>query len=223
MLSLLMKGGVVMYPLALMSVVSLSLILAKLWQFIRAGVYHEPRIRQVFAAIRAENTSEALRLLKEDETPVSRIVLSALECCLDDEMSEREIVAEVTRVGNGESRSLGSTFRMLASIGNLSPLVGLLGTVLGMIEAFAILEQAGSQVSPALLAGGIWEALLTTAFGLVIAIFSVAAFHYFEGKVEAAMADSKDVVTQILLHFGKLSVETVRLDSEHISGVAGGL
>ncbi|MFP6717413.1 MAG: MotA/TolQ/ExbB proton channel family protein, partial [Alphaproteobacteria bacterium] len=81
---------------------------------------------------------------------------------------------------------------------NLSPLLGLLGTVLGMIKAFARLESAGTKVDPAILAGGIWEALLTTAFGLSVAIPALAAFYILEGQVENVRAQMKDATIRVL-------------------------
>ena len=84
---------------------------------------------------------------------------------------------------------------MIKTLAALCPLLGLLGTVLGMIGAFSKLEAAGSKVDPALLAGGIWEALLTTAFGLVIAIPALAAYYMFEGRVETVRAAMKDAAS----------------------------
>jgi biopolymer transport protein ExbB len=218
------KGGPLGYLLWGVSVIALGIILAKYYQFLKSGVYRPDRVRQALGAIRAGNADEAQRVLLVDNTPVCRITKTALDCCLDPELSQREIYAEVTRVGVAEARNLESSLKLLSAIGSLSPLIGLLGTVLGMIEAFAVLEGAGSQVSPALLAGGIWQALLTTAFGLVIAIYSMSAFYYFEGKVDGILADSKDIVTQILLYYRKMTEGAAfNLSEEHIMGVSGGL
>ena len=83
-------------------------------------------------------------------------------------------------------------------IANLSPLLGLLGTVLGMIKAFSKLESAGTKVDPTILAGGIWDALLTTAFGLSVAIPALAAFYLLEGKVENSRSLMKDSATRVI-------------------------
>jgi biopolymer transport protein ExbB len=105
---------------------------------------------------------------------------------------------EISRVGSAEIRNLESYLRGLEVIANLSPLLGLLGTVLGMIKAFARLESAGTKVDPAILAGGIWEALLTTAFGLSVAIPALAAFYILEGQVENVRAQMKDATIRVL-------------------------
>jgi biopolymer transport protein ExbB len=100
---------------------------------------------------------------------------------------------------------LESWLRALSSVAHLSPLLGLLGTVLGMITSFRRIEQAGSAVDPAVLSGGIWEALLTTAFGLTIAIPSMAAFYFLEGEVDRVRATMKDTTSRVLLAAGKIS------------------
>src|SRR5262249_28066281 len=81
----------------------------------------------------------------------------------------------------------------------IAPLLGLLGTVSGMVKAFAKLELAGSRVDPAMLAGGIWEALLATVAGLTIAIPAMAAHYIFEGKVDRIRADMKDAAVRVIL------------------------
>ncbi|HAK63791.1 MAG TPA: flagellar motor protein MotA, partial [Alphaproteobacteria bacterium] len=81
-----------------------------------------------------------------------------------------EVEEEIGRIGGNQLVAMQSYFRWLEVIGNIAPLLGLLGTVMGMITAFQQLELAGSKVNPSILAGGIWEALLTTQVGLMVAI-----------------------------------------------------
>lgn len=88
--------------------------------------------------------------------------------------------------------------RGLELVGNISPLLGLLGTVMGMVTAFARLGEAGNRVDPAMLASGIWEALITTVAGLVVAIPAVAAYYVIDGFIERVRSTMKDVTVQIL-------------------------
>ena len=87
--------------------------------------------------------------------------------------------------------------RLLELVGHLSPLLGLLGTVLGMIEAFQALEASGTRADPALLSGGIWEALLTTAVGLIVAVPALVALAWLEGVHERIMRRTEDVLTRL--------------------------
>ena len=102
----------------------------------------------------------------------------------------------VARVARSQLKSLTVYLRGLDVIVTLAPLLGLLGTVLGMIAAFQALEQTAGRASPALLAGGIWEALLTTAVGLAIAIPAAAALHGFESVVERIRHAMEDAATR---------------------------
>jgi len=104
---------------------------------------------------------------------------------------------EVARYGGDALYSLRSLFRPLEVIGSLAPLLGLFGTVLGMIEAFRQLEGAGAQVDPAILSGGIWVALLTTAVGLAVAMPAVALLNWLERRVDGLAHEMNMVVTQV--------------------------
>ena len=83
-------------------------------------------------------------------------------------------------------------------IGNISPLLGLLGTVIGMIQAFQRLEEAGTQVDPALLSGGIWVALLTTAVGLIVALPAITALNLLEGKIDQVRLSMRDASARVI-------------------------
>lgn len=83
-----------------------------------------------------------------------------------------------------EVRDLSSYVQALATIGNIAPLLGLLGTIMGMIKAFMVIQQMGGKVNAAVLAGGIWEAMLTTALGLAVALPTMAAHSYLVAKVD---------------------------------------
>ena len=128
---------------------------------------------------------------------------------------------EMQRVGARELESLRSHLRVLEVIGTLSPLLGLFGTVLGMIEAFRRLEEAGSRVDPAILSGGIWEALLTTAIGLAVAIPAVAALNWLERKVERLRHDMEDCATR-LFTMGRLRAGAERMEASQVRPVRAG-
>ncbi len=188
---LLQKGGAVMYVLLLMSVSSLAIILLKLLQFWRLG---ESRTG-LMELVATGSTHEIRRRLAHSRHPAARVVETALDTGhLPRELQE----AEIDRVGSVEIRSLETYIRTLEVVANLSPLVGLLGTVIGMIKAFGRLEEAGARVDPSQLAGGIWEALLTTAFGLIVAIPALGAVHYLERKIDGIRALMRDVAARVI-------------------------
>jgi len=203
MVSLFQQGGVVMYVLLLMSILAITIILLKLHQFARSSLRETAIVEKTISALQRGQHEKALQVLAGHPSPVAAVLESAIRFGADPKMSTSDVEAEVSRVGSARIRDLESWLRGLSSIAHLSPLLGLLGTVTGMIAAFMNLEAAGSKVDPSILSGGIWEALLTTAFGLTVAIPAMAAFYYLEGEVDRVRAAMKDASIRVLRHFGK--------------------
>ncbi len=190
-------GGPVLTLLAILSVFTLALILIKLWQFAAARLFDRRSIPEAVAAWRDGNPQQALERLGQTRHVGAEALATAMRGRLADGTDEERLREEVTRLASGRLEQLRAYLRGLEAIGVLSPLLGLLGTVLGMIEAFRQLEAAGSQVDPAVLSGGIWEALLTTAAGLALAIPAVAALTWLERIVERFRHRLEDAVTQV--------------------------
>ncbi len=193
------KGGIVMYVLALLSIYTFTVILFKIFQFIAAGAFERAFVEPAMGAIRQGDLDRAQDILTKAKGPVARIIQVSLDCVTDREMLQASREAEISRVGSADIRYLETHLRGLEMIANVGPLLGLLGTVSGMVEAFARLETAGTRVDPALLAGGIWEALLTTVGGLCVAIPAVAAYYIFDGIIERVRGMMKEVSLQIMM------------------------
>lgn len=217
------QGGPVMWVLLAMSVLAVTIILLKLFQFFRSGLRRLDFVDPALTALQHNNHLDALAALKKQRSPVAHVMESAIRCGADPTMTTKDVEAEVSRIGSAQIRNLESWLRGLSSIAHLSPLLGLLGTVTGMIAAFMNLEAAGSQVDPSILSGGIWEALLTTAFGLTVAIPAMAAFYYLEGEVDHVRASMKDVSIRVLRHFGKTPSSISSRDDEKIEDETHGI
>lgn len=198
-LNLFERGGLVMYVLAVLSIYTISVVLFKIFQFVVAGVFERGFIEPTMSAIRQGDIDRAQAILAKSKGPVARIIQVSMDCVTDREMLQASREAEISRVGSTDIRYLESHMRGLEMIANVGPLLGLLGTVIGMVEAFSKLETAGTRVDPAMLAGGIWEALLTTIGGLVVAIPAVAAYYIFDAMIERVRASMKEVSLQIMM------------------------
>lgn len=203
MFQYLFQGGPVMWVLLLCSVTSLAIILLKTYELLRLRSCDNQQVQSALEAIAKGNLSVALTSVESGKHPAAQILTHFIQLqVLSLPKDERD--AELARRGAEIVRALESRLRGLAAIGYLSPLLGLLGTVTGMIKAFMQIQgAAGAQVLPSLLAGGIWEALLTTAFGLMVAIPSMAAFYYFEGKVDDIRARMKGVAVRAAVLFSQ--------------------
>jgi len=192
------RGGPVLFVLLALSVLALAIVLLKLYQLVRLGVFRRRWLEQTLAAVRSDEPQRALELARASRGSVARVLETALAGRENPRISETALREEILRVGRAELGSLGSYLRGLETIATLAPLLGLLGTVIGMIRAFMRLEEAGSQVDPAILSGGIWEALLTTAVGLAIAIPVMAVLSWLESQVDRVRDTLSDAVTQVL-------------------------
>jgi len=192
----LMQGGPVVLILLAMSVVAVAIVLVKLWQFWRARVGARSSAVEALYLFRYGRPHDALSALRGARDPMAVAVGRAIRGRKRG-LPEAMVREEVLRLGGDMIEDLRSYLRPLEVIASLAPLLGLFGTVLGMIEAFRQLEAAGNQVNPSVLSGGIWEALLTTAVGLAVAIPTVAVLNWLERRVERLAHDMESAVTAV--------------------------
>ena len=193
-------GGPVIAVLAAMSVAGLGIILAKMLQFAMNRIHRVAEARAAVGMFLEGHCEEARALVSQTRAPAATLTALAIQGLMDGRRSESRLREEVTRVGNDQLRALRSGLRPLELIASLAPLLGLLGTVLGMIEAFQALERDGTGVSPAVLSGGIWQALTTTAVGLGVAIPAVAVLTWLESRIERLGQEMDSLITRLFTH-----------------------
>ncbi len=167
-----------------LSVFSLTLIIAKILAFVTARIGRAPMIAEALERIDKGDFNGARKAIGHCRHPISQMIDAGAEMA-ESGRSPAQIRAALQALAQSRFAELERHNRMLELIGLVAPLLGLLGTILGMIKAFQALQSASSQVDPAVLAGGIWEALLTTALGLAVAIPAIIAFNLAENRIEA--------------------------------------
>ncbi len=190
-------GGPILYLLLVISVLALTLIIAKLIQFWMLRVHARGFVDPALRTWHDGQNSEALGILRGERNPVARVLEVALHGSAGETLRDELLKEEITRVAGLQLDNLRVGLRPLALIANICPLIGLLGTVLGMINAFQALQNAGNRVDPTILSGGIWVALLTTAAGLIVAIPAAAAHNWMEGVVYRTQRVMEDAVTRV--------------------------
>ncbi|GAB3678203.1 MotA/TolQ/ExbB proton channel family protein [Salinisphaera aquimarina] len=190
-------GGPVVVLLVLMSIGAATIVIAKMIQFRRVRLSDRRTARSALGIYRTGNAAAAMAMARRSPNPASRVLARAIQLQARHGVPEPVLREEILQFGGDMLESLRSHMRPLEVIASLAPLLGLFGTVLGMIEAFRDLEQAGSQVNPALLSGGIWQALLTTAIGLAVAMPTIVALNWLERAVDRAAHEMDSVVTRI--------------------------
>jgi len=183
-------------------VLTLALILWKLWRLMLTGAWSGAVTERAVALWQDGQRAQAMALLRPRGSLRARLALAAMEARGVAQWSEAQAREETTRVAKlllGEART---GLRALELIATIAPLIGLLGTVLGMIAAFQALQTSGNSADPSVLAGGIWEALLTTAAGMAVAIPASAALTWFESVADRVQADMEDAATRIFTAAG---------------------
>lgn len=186
------KGGVVVWVLLGYSVLALALIIERLMQFMLMGrlpAEFEQRLPEVLA--RGE-LGEWLTRIKGPEVTILKGTLDASAAGVKD------LTRVAQRIGSVELQRMERGFRTLGILGNTAPLLGLLGTIIGMIKAFMVIEQAGGRVDAQALAGGIWEAMLTTGVGLAVAIPVLLLLHMLEGMADRRAQSMRSCASLLL-------------------------
>ncbi len=166
-----------MWVLLAMSVAALAVIVERAFTYLWYGLSSGEWLANQQRLLREGRIDQALENARRSRHPVARVVEAYLESLSRPHKLRMDAVKQA---GSYALENVEARLRILAAISHLSPLVGLLGTVIGMVVAFASIQALQGTVKPADLAGGIWEALLTTVFGLLVAIPCMAAFHAFE-------------------------------------------
>ena len=177
---LLTRGGVVMWPLLCCSVLSVAIAIERLCYFSIKATRYSRFQGHLEKLMRAKDIQAADSFVSFHRSPLARVAKTYLShisqpASLRQEAATREASLQLTHL----ERRLG----WLSIIGTLAPMIGLLGTVIGLVDAFQQIELAGGQVQPSDLAAGIWKALLTTVFGLIVALPTLAIFHVFDSRV----------------------------------------
>lgn len=199
MFNIIVKGGVLMWPILFCSIISLAIILERLYHFYRIRINIPEFFSSVRNLLQKKKVEEALDLCQNTRAPIARILACGIQNHKKDARTQE---TSISRVGSWEVRGLEKHLRGLAIIGNIAPLMGFLGTVTGMIKAFIKIQELGGRVDASVLAGGIWEALLTTVAGLTVAIPTIIAYHYFEGKIDNMSCWMKEVASELLEFLG---------------------
>jgi len=202
----LQTGGPVVWILIALSVLALCIILIKLWQLTMLRPESKKDLDRALLAWREGEQHAAIAKL-DAKRPVSAVTKLAMQGLVNNSSQPALLKEELQRVATKRMSELRSYLRPLEVIATLSPLLGLLGTVLGMIAAFQQMELAGSQVDPSVLSGGIWQALLTTAVGLSVAIPVMAMHNWLERKAERVSELLNDSVTQVFTQQDVFAVE----------------
>lgn len=189
MLEILSKGGILVIPIVFCSVLVFGIFFERIIRYAINRSRGKDIENKVAGLMEVGDTQAALALAQTSNSPMGRVLTKAIGA---KDLKSRMLESVIVNAVETEVRELSAYLQTLATIGNIAPLLGLLGTILGMIKAFMVIQQMGGKVNAAVLAGGIWEAMLTTALGLVVALPTMVAHSYLLAKVETYEARLRD-------------------------------
>ncbi len=197
LLTLFRDGGFMMYPLILCSLMAVGVIIAKAWTLFVAHRESQQLLEDIEELGVEGRLEQAIQRAEETPGPVAAILLAGLRRVRERRHTGADVQKAIDTTGKIELDFLERGLVVLATIANIAPMLGFLGTVIGMILAFQAIEIAG-QVEPGLVAGGIKVALITTATGLAIAIPVNVAYNFFVTRVDMLIADMEEGAQAVL-------------------------
>lgn len=197
LLNLFADGGPMMYPLILCSLLSVGVIIAKFYTFWLAQRQSRMILSEVAELTGEGNIEQAMDLAERTPGPVAAILLAGLRRVFERHTEGKDIEKAVKTTGSIELGFLERGLPLLATVANVAPLMGFLGTVAGMISAFGAIAEAG-QVEATLVAGGIKVALITTASGLIIAVPVNVAYNYFVIRIDKLIVEMEHGTLAVL-------------------------
>jgi len=194
LLSLFEKGGAMMYPILFSSVLMLGIAIERGYNLRRKNIINSDFLKDVRSQWDWQNIQKTLRLCNSYDNSLSRILKMGL-LRFGGKLDEIERAIEAG--GQHEASLMNSNLRVLGAVANITPMMGLLGTVIGMIKAFNVISLSGTG-NPGLVASGISEALITTAAGMLVGIPALVLYHYFRGKIDRYVFEMEEVAIQLV-------------------------
>jgi len=195
LIEILAKGGVIMVAIGICSVIAVAVIVERWLSLRKVQINTATFILQIKNLLLKDHVDEAIALCKRTPGPIAKITKAAIE---KREGSREEIREAIEDAGKIEVYQLEKNLGALGTVAAVAPLIGFLGTVTGMIRAFMQIQAHGGNVDASVLAGGIWEALITTAAGLTVGIPALIFYNWLEGKVQRIVFEMQVSSIEIL-------------------------
>ena len=180
-MELLFKGGFMMIPILVLFVITIYILIEKILIINRESKSPKGFTDEIISRVKNDDINGAILVCNDTNNPVSRMILKGLNKF---NTSLKNIESSIENVGKIEIYNLEKNLSLLATISGAAPMIGFLGTVTGMIQAFISIAEEEGAVSPKLLSSGIYEAMLTTAAGLFVGIVAYLSYNYLVSRVE---------------------------------------
>lgn len=206
-----LKGGYIMWFILLSSVIGLAVVIDRFIVLRRAKINVPAFMVRIRGFIKKKDISGAISYCMQEKSPVANIVRKGLKKY---RYGHDRVKDAIENAGSQEISKLEKGLPVLASVAGIAPLLGFLGTVTGMIQAFMTIQDLAGAANPSDLAGGIWEALITTAFGLIVGIPALALYNYFLSSVKKLVGEMETVANDVIDVIQEGGKEEADIDDE---------
>ncbi len=195
LIEIFLKGGLLMWAILLSSIIGLGVVIDRYIVLRKAKINIPAFMVRIRGLLKKKDISGAVSYCMEEKSPVANIIRKGLKKY---KLGHERVKESIENAGRQEITKLEKGLSILASVAGIAPLLGFLGTVTGMIQAFMTIESLQGSANPSDLAGGIWEALVTTAFGLIVGIPALAFYNYFLSAVKKLVGDMEAVANDVV-------------------------
>ncbi len=195
LLEIFLKGGVIMWLILISSIIGLAVVIDRFIVLRKARINIPAFLVRIRGYIKKKDISGAISHCMEEKSPIANVVRKGLKKY---KFGHDRVKEAIENAGNQEISKLEKGLTVLATVAGIAPLLGFLGTVTGMIQAFMTIEDLAGAANPSDLAGGIWEALITTAFGLIVGIPALAFYNYFLSAIKRLVGEIEVVANDVV-------------------------
>jgi biopolymer transport protein ExbB len=209
--SIFLKGGFIMWLILACSVIGLMVIIDRFIVLRKAKINIPAFMVRIRGFIKKRDITGAISHCMQENSPVSNIIRKGLKKY---KLGHERVQEAIENAGRQEVSKLEKGLPILATVAGIAPLLGFLGTVTGMITAFMTIQDLQGSANPSDLAGGIWEALITTAFGLIVGIPALAFYNYFLNAVKKLVGDMETVANDVVDIIQDTSADTSDFEEE---------
>lgn len=206
-----LKGGFIMWLILATSIVGLAVVIDRFLVLRKARINVPAFMVRIRGFIKKKDISGAISYCMEEKSPVANIVRKGLKKY---KYGHDRVKEAIENAGSQEISKLEKGLTILATVSGIAPLLGFLGTVTGMIQAFMTIQDLAGAANPSDLAGGIWEALITTAFGLIVGIPALAFYNYFLSAVKRLVGEMETVANDVVDVIQEGESEETEIDDE---------
>lgn len=211
LLEIFLKGGIIMWLILISSIIGLAVVIDRFIVLRKAKINIPAFLVRIRGFIKKKDISGAISHCMEEKSPVANVVRKGLKKY---KFGHDRVKEAIENAGSQEISKLEKGLTVLATVAGIAPLLGFLGTVTGMIQAFMTIEDLAGAANPSDLAGGIWEALITTAFGLIVGIPALAFYNYFLSAIKRLVGEIEVVANDVVEVIQEEDFNEAEIDDE---------